>query len=56
MGYKTRPTVFVNALGNWWRNWGWGGRRWGWPNWHNWHNWPNWEIGGTTGNHSLDGE
>jgi hypothetical protein len=36
------------AWGNWWRNWGWGGRPWwgwGWPNWnnwHNWHNWPNW--------------
>jgi hypothetical protein len=35
------------AWGNWWRNWGWGGRpRWGWgggwPNWNNWHNWNNW--------------
>jgi hypothetical protein len=30
------------AWGNWWRNGGWGWRRWGSPNWHNWHNWPNW--------------
>jgi len=30
------------AWGNWWRNGGWGPRRWGWPNWNNWRNWNNW--------------
>jgi len=30
------------AWGNWWRNWGWRPRGWGWPNWNNWRNWNNW--------------
>jgi hypothetical protein len=33
------------AWGNWWNNFGWGGRPWGgwgWPNWNNWRNWNNW--------------
>jgi hypothetical protein len=30
------------AWGNWWRNWGWRPRGWGWPNWNNWRNWHPW--------------
>jgi|SRR6516162_2228678 hypothetical protein len=30
------------AWGNWWHNWGWRPRGWGWPNWNNWRNWHPW--------------
>src|SRR5262245_24141588 len=39
---RSRDSELHLAWGNWWRNWGWRPRGWGWPNWNNWRNWHPW--------------
>ncbi|MBV8131130.1 MAG: hypothetical protein JO282_01270 [Alphaproteobacteria bacterium] len=39
---RSEEDEFQLAWGNWWRNWGWRPRGWGWPNWNNWRNWHPW--------------